>query len=1010
MRVERSGHRYGVLAGRADRRRRLAVAIAVFLAAGAGALALGAVAFGSSSTTWTPLEAPLPPGGTVAYLYGVSCPAAGACVAGGELPDGPGAGPGENLPPLVETLVGGSWTPSEVPLPVGGTGGYLSGISCPAVGACVAVGTEDAPWGNTPSLVETQSGSSWTASGVPLPSGGSVNFNDLGDVSCPAVGSCVAVGWYYNTQTETNTGLIETLAGGIWTPSAAPLPATGAKAVYLDDVSCAAVGWCVATGTFIDAAGFFQGVIETLADGSWVATTVPGPPGSNPVSLQLGGVSCPAVGACVAVGSYNFEVAGGTVDTQVMIETLAGGSWTANAAPLPADANASGNEGLSSVSCPTIGSCVATGDYTSDASGPPNQGLIEALSGGIWTASEAPLPADASASGPASLNAVSCPTIGSCVAVGSYTDVSGNSQGLIETVAGLSVTTTSLPRGVVGTPYSAGLAASGGITPYSWSVVSGALPAGLSLDAASGVISGTPQVAGTSTVTVKVTDASSPVPQTATATFSITVAQLAVTTSSLPQGTVGVSYSAALAAGGGTAPYSWSVVSGALPAGLSLDAATGVIAGKPKAAGSSAVMFKVTDSSSPVPLTATRTLSLVVSPTLSASPTSVWANGHRTTKVVFTYAANQPVSLSFAPSRGVALVGSRAQQQTGAGGQASWRVASTQTGTVTFTAQGVGNPSSKASVKVHFIRHKVVVQVLGINSSLRCSGGVCRAPFGVDKFASIRSLLLGYRHYGYSASDFLWYSYRGGAVDRKTGAWVPSSYPCGATAQDYRIDLIELRRLIVPFADANPNTDIYLVGHSQGGLIALQELGYLSQLPKTVRVAEIITLDSPLGGTPLADAKMASLTTCWKGQAVAELGAEYRTPTFHHDQGGSARLLCARFGCPDARLATTNSQAFQAARRKTRVMTLGNVDDAVYNAPKCHIDIPYFDYNNVSTEIIPAAAGGLSALGGDFPLPQPVYSLFQWSHEVSACIANSHTQVTLAKAATVAQAIGPQPQ
>ena len=995
MRVERSGHRYGVLTGRAGRRRRLAVAIAVSLAAGAAVLALfGAAAFGSSSTTWTPLEAPLPPGGTSAYLYGVSCPAAGACVAGGYLTDAAY----DNFPPLAETLAGGGWTASELPVPAGGNGyGFLESISCPAAGACVAVGGYGVAPGNTPPLVEMQSGSSWTASGVPLPSGG--YDATLWAISCPAAGTCVAVGDYSDAAGQIE-GLIETLAGGSWTASEAPLPFGGVLS-SLHGVSCPAVGACVATGLVTNSAGDQQALIETLAGGSWTATTAPDPPGSNPVMFDLFGVSCAAVGACVAVGD-DSSAAG---ISQVVIETLAGGSWTASAGPLPSGASVGAGQNLNGVSCPTIGGCMATGFYT-DASG-TSQGLIETLAGGSWTASEAPAPAGAS--GGTYLNAVSCPVTGSCVAAGSY-DGSVNGLGLIETLGGLSVTTTSLPGGVVGTPYSAGLAASGGVTPYSWSVVSGALPAGLSLDAASGVISGTPQAAGTSTVTVEVTDASSPVPQTATATLSITVAQLSVTTSVLPQGTVGVSYSAALAAAGGTAPYSWSVVSGALPAGLSLDAATGVIAGKPRAAGSSAVTFKVTDSSSPVPLTATRTLSLVVSPTLSASPTSVWANGHRTTKVVFTYAANQPVSLSFAPSRGVALVGSRAQQQTGAGGQASWRVASTQTGTVTFTAQGVGNPSSKASVKVHFIRHKVVVQVLGINSSLRCSGGGCRAPFGVDKFASIRSLLLGYRHYGYSASDFLWYSYRGGAVDRKTGAWVPSSYPCGATAQDYRIDLIELRRLIVPFADANPNTDIYLVGHSQGGLIALQELGYLSQLPKTVRVAEIITLDSPLGGTPLADAEMASISTCWKGQAVAELGAEYRTTTFHHDQGGSARLLCARFGCPDARLSTTNSQAFQAARRTTRVMTLGNVDDAVYNAPKCHIDIPYFDYNNVSTEIIPAAAGGLSALGGDFPLPQPVYSLFQWSHEVSACIANSHTQVTLAKAATVAQAIGPQPQ
>ncbi|MBV9283696.1 MAG: DUF2334 domain-containing protein [Acidimicrobiia bacterium] len=72
------------------------------------------------------------------------------------------------------------------------------------------------------------------------------------------------------------------------------------------------------------------------------------------------------------------------------------------------------------------------------------------------------------------------------------------------------------------------------------------------------------------------------------------------TTASLPGATVGQAYSAILTAAAGTGPYKWSITSGTLPAGLSLNAATGAITGKPKSPGSSVVTLTVTDSSTTV--------------------------------------------------------------------------------------------------------------------------------------------------------------------------------------------------------------------------------------------------------------------------------------------------------------------------------------------------------------------------------------------------------------------------
>jgi Putative Ig domain len=178
----------------------------------------------------------------------------------------------------------------------------------------------------------------------------------------------------------------------------------------------------------------------------------------------------------------------------------------------------------------------------------------------------------------------------------------------------LSVATSSLPRAVVLKPYSKSLAAKGGKGRYSWRVSSGRLPAGLKLSAA-GRIAGTPTTKGTRSFTVRVSDSSKPTKKVASRRLTILVGPMTVTTTRLPSGQVGTVYpSTTLAASGGKAPRSWSVVSGNLPSGLRL-ASGGVLAGTPTATGASTITVKVIDATRTN--TATRTLSIAISPPIS---------------------------------------------------------------------------------------------------------------------------------------------------------------------------------------------------------------------------------------------------------------------------------------------------------------------------------------------------------------------------------------------------------
>ncbi len=178
------------------------------------------------------------------------------------------------------------------------------------------------------------------------------------------------------------------------------------------------------------------------------------------------------------------------------------------------------------------------------------------------------------------------------VQVSDATQTLAQKQLSINVVQPLLFSTLSLPGAAPGNNYSQTVNARGGTPPYLFTVNSGALPPGLSLDPNSGAISGTPTASGSYTFAILLTDHGSQQAQ-QSFTILVTANPISITTGNL-RGILGTAFSQTLTATGGIAPYTWSLAGGILPPGLTLSPA-GVLSGTPSTAGSFPVTLSVTD-------------------------------------------------------------------------------------------------------------------------------------------------------------------------------------------------------------------------------------------------------------------------------------------------------------------------------------------------------------------------------------------------------------------------------
>ena len=358
-------------------------------------------------------------------LSAISCPSSGSCGAVGQYQDNTGQPNG-----VMFSEAGGRWgTGVETLLPATANANAnvnLGPVSCPSTGFCTALGTYVDYAGNTEGLIVGEFGGSWVRGfEVVHPGGVNVTTNaniTLNSVSCPTRNDCAVVGTYLD-NTAHPQGLLMTKTGGTWSSSAkASLPGDAGPrpTVSLNSVSCGAAGACDAVGSYVDSSGHTKGLLLTESAGVWstgIALSLPGDAGTNP-DVDLTSVSCPAVGECQAVGTY--QTTAGRTEGLLLRKT--GGAWTTGTpAPLPAGTASDPNVSLTSVSCASVGNCDAVGTYNDDALN--LQGLLLTETGGGWAAPESPaLPGDAGANTFVQLTSVSCIGPANCSVAGNYVD------------------------------------------------------------------------------------------------------------------------------------------------------------------------------------------------------------------------------------------------------------------------------------------------------------------------------------------------------------------------------------------------------------------------------------------------------------------------------------------------------------------------------------------------------------------------------------------------------------
>jgi subtilisin family serine protease/DNA-binding beta-propeller fold protein YncE len=291
------------------------------------------ISYEKNGSAWTRRSVPKPEGVTWGGFEGVSCSAASACTAVGNVWEG------ESIRPGAFRWNGSSWSAQSVPKPAESNYSMIKGVSCPTSTYCVGVGHYRKASGQWNTLSAVWSGGTWTLPSTPNPEGwveGSID-----DVSCTSATSCIAGGSYVSTGGEIKPMILK-WNGTSWSYQT-PARSTG----YIYGLSCSSATFCMAVG---------RGPAAERWDGTkWINQTPPDPPEIEGSFLY--DVSCSSATSCTAVG-----------DTRraprwfAWAVTWNGEKWVLDSTTHDAERR----EEMFGVSCLALSGCAGVGSYSGE--------------------------------------------------------------------------------------------------------------------------------------------------------------------------------------------------------------------------------------------------------------------------------------------------------------------------------------------------------------------------------------------------------------------------------------------------------------------------------------------------------------------------------------------------------------------------------------------------------------------------------------------------------------------